>query len=337
MADNTDLNAGSGGDTVAMDDIGGVKHQRVKMQYGADGVAVDVDLAAPCPVEGQALLGAQLGGADKSVLVRPAADFALESSRKHITGQEKTFILGFHESLGTSWEDISPFGGDVMWATGAAKVAISSTDAADDAAGLGLQSVEVHGLSVTGADQDEVIATSGTTEVESTLDYIRVNVMHSEEVGTYGGSHQGDIKCRVTSAGAKTGNILSEMTGVEGAVDTSVQYGSGESGNGFFTVPLGKVAYLTGGSVIINTTGTKTADVILYEREGILTVADPFLPRRELWSAIEGQGEHILRFDSHKKIKALTDIWFRAKASNTGTKIEVYLEFYLLDENASGA
>jgi hypothetical protein len=41
MADNTELNAGTGGDTIATDDIGGVKHQRVKLSVGADGAASD--------------------------------------------------------------------------------------------------------------------------------------------------------------------------------------------------------------------------------------------------------------------------------------------------------
>lgn len=41
MADNTELNAGTGGDTIASDDIGGVKHQRVKLSVGADGAASD--------------------------------------------------------------------------------------------------------------------------------------------------------------------------------------------------------------------------------------------------------------------------------------------------------
>lgn len=35
MADNTELNLGSGGDVIATDDIGGVKYQIVKMTYGA--------------------------------------------------------------------------------------------------------------------------------------------------------------------------------------------------------------------------------------------------------------------------------------------------------------
>lgn len=51
MADNTELNVASGGDTIATDDIAGVKHQRVKIQHGADGSATDVSSASPLPVD----------------------------------------------------------------------------------------------------------------------------------------------------------------------------------------------------------------------------------------------------------------------------------------------
>lgn len=53
MADNTTLNAGTGGDVIATDDIGGVKHQRVKVEFGPDGSASDVSTANPLPVTGQ--------------------------------------------------------------------------------------------------------------------------------------------------------------------------------------------------------------------------------------------------------------------------------------------
>jgi len=51
MADNTTLNEGSGGDVIATDDISGVKHQRVKIEYGNDGSATDVSDANPLPVD----------------------------------------------------------------------------------------------------------------------------------------------------------------------------------------------------------------------------------------------------------------------------------------------
>jgi hypothetical protein len=41
MADNTTLNAGTGGDVIASDDIAGVKYQRIKLSVGADGAAAD--------------------------------------------------------------------------------------------------------------------------------------------------------------------------------------------------------------------------------------------------------------------------------------------------------
>lgn len=51
MADNTVLNAGTGGDTIASDDIAGVKYQRVKVTFGVDGAAADVAAASPLPVD----------------------------------------------------------------------------------------------------------------------------------------------------------------------------------------------------------------------------------------------------------------------------------------------
>ena len=51
MADNTILNTGSGGDTIATDDIAGIKHQRVKVQYGVDGSATDVSATNPLPID----------------------------------------------------------------------------------------------------------------------------------------------------------------------------------------------------------------------------------------------------------------------------------------------
>lgn len=47
MADNSVMGST---DTIASDDIGGVKHQRVKVEYGADGSATDVAPGTPLPV-----------------------------------------------------------------------------------------------------------------------------------------------------------------------------------------------------------------------------------------------------------------------------------------------
>src|SRR6185295_10505078 len=50
VADNTTLNTGSGGDVIATDDIGGVKHQLVKVEFGAADSATQVSASNPLPV-----------------------------------------------------------------------------------------------------------------------------------------------------------------------------------------------------------------------------------------------------------------------------------------------
>lgn len=76
MADNTNLNSMAGGDTLATDDIGGgVKVQRVKIQFGADGAAADVAAGAPLPTVQTGALPAgnnNIGNVDVETM--PAAD-----------------------------------------------------------------------------------------------------------------------------------------------------------------------------------------------------------------------------------------------------------------------
>lgn len=58
MADNTTLNTGSGGDTIATDDISGVKYPRSKIVIGADGTNDgDVSATNPMPVKGTGTAG----------------------------------------------------------------------------------------------------------------------------------------------------------------------------------------------------------------------------------------------------------------------------------------
>lgn len=51
MADNVTLNAGSGGATLATDDIGGIHWQKVKIAHGADDTATIVTTSAGLPVD----------------------------------------------------------------------------------------------------------------------------------------------------------------------------------------------------------------------------------------------------------------------------------------------
>lgn len=49
MADNVAITPGTG-ETIAADEVGGAKYQRIKLAHGADGSATDVSSASPLPV-----------------------------------------------------------------------------------------------------------------------------------------------------------------------------------------------------------------------------------------------------------------------------------------------
>ena len=68
MTDNVILNPGTGGDTVAADDIAGIKYQRIKTGFGEEGVYADVSLTDPLPVSD--LVAAELLDGMQTLLIR---------------------------------------------------------------------------------------------------------------------------------------------------------------------------------------------------------------------------------------------------------------------------
>lgn len=68
MTDNVILNPGAGGDTVAADDIAGIKYQRIKTGFGEEGVYADVSLTDPLPVSD--LIAAELLDGLQTLMVR---------------------------------------------------------------------------------------------------------------------------------------------------------------------------------------------------------------------------------------------------------------------------
>lgn len=81
MADNFVANPGSGGDTFAADDIGGVKYPRSKVGFGADGAYSDVDASSPLPIGGTVELGsATLAALEQVTAVGPLTDSQLRAA-----------------------------------------------------------------------------------------------------------------------------------------------------------------------------------------------------------------------------------------------------------------
>ena len=100
MAANTVLNAGSGGDVIATDDVGGVKFQRVKVNFGAQGASSDVSASNPLPVAappavsqwGQALAVTAGATATLASIVSSAAGYQIRGFTANGLGDGYFFI-----------------------------------------------------------------------------------------------------------------------------------------------------------------------------------------------------------------------------------------------------
>lgn len=99
MTDNSTLPAT--GDIIAADEISGIKHQRVKVQHGADGAATDASTANPFPVLIQSVSG--VGTLPVSLGDGPTAD---AFGRLRVSNPTTLFdSKQLHDSQALRWDD----------------------------------------------------------------------------------------------------------------------------------------------------------------------------------------------------------------------------------------
>lgn len=99
MADNTILNTGTGGDTIATDEVStlngaassGVKVQRVKVMVGADNTASDVSSTTPMPI--------QIGDGTNSITLDQNSNDAASASEWTIPSEAYGMLFN-----GTTWD-----------------------------------------------------------------------------------------------------------------------------------------------------------------------------------------------------------------------------------------
>jgi hypothetical protein len=123
MADNTTLNPGVGGDTIASDDVSGVKHQIVKVAFGADGAATRVTSSVGLPVAianpslavtGTFFQATQPVSISGSVPVTGAlTDTQLRATAVPVSGTVTANVSGTVPVTGTFWQATQPVSGTV--------------------------------------------------------------------------------------------------------------------------------------------------------------------------------------------------------------------------------
>ena len=124
--------------------------------------------------------------------------FGLQVARGQIQGHTVVQVFGYNPDLDTTEESVWPDGGTVPHPTVASVLTIVSTDAADAAAGTGARTVYIEGVDGDYNVVSETVTLNGTTDVDTTAEFLYVNKFYVATAGS-GGANAGTITAKVST------------------------------------------------------------------------------------------------------------------------------------------
>ena len=197
-------------------------------------------------------------------------------------------------------------------------------NAGDTANGAGARSVRLWGINTSGDEITEIIATAGASASASTIQsFVRVYLAEVYESGTYGsqivGSHLGNITIENTAGTEDWAQI--QLNG----------FPSGSTGIGTMTVPRNFVALVTSIHITPDLSGTKSSDVIILKREGVLQTTAPYNPILKVQEFVGLIAAVEISFDMPLVFPELTDIGVLSKVSSGTGAVSMDMEIIFLE------
>lgn len=246
------------------------------------------------------------------------SEYMIEVGKGHVIGQTTIHKFGTNSNIGSG---ISPVTSSGTYQTPmtAVQLQLSSSATTDTANGIGAQAIHVEGLNELGEHTVAIVPTDGTANVILPGLWLRVYRLYVHGSGRYAAagttSHDGTI----TVSGVVGGEVW-------GVIIFAGGFGRGQSQIGVYTIPLGFEGQIL--TTFYSVDANKPVDLLLLERQGILTTSAPFPAMRiqTLKESISGALEFTHR--SNEVIPELTDFGFMASVG-TGTA-SVSVEFEIL-------
>jgi hypothetical protein len=246
-------------------------------------------------------------------------EFLIEVQKGNVPGHSLVHKLGRNDAVPNgSWAHISltPFAIANFRQTPVAMRIKAGGNSSDTAAGAGAREVTVQGIGSALSEVSMILATNGTAVSSNTTGaFWRVHRSWVSAVGTYTGANLGDIVIEDSGGGADFITIATD--------EGQTQYAG-------WTIETGKTGYLL--RVWGTADGLKPADVRLYTRNDIDTVAAPMQSKRLKlwWDGVTG------RYEANAKgpeiiLNAKSDIWMEARGSGALTEVTANLEILLVD------
>jgi hypothetical protein len=256
------------------------------------------------------LVSAQVVQTQVIELTEKVRDYFIETTKGNIIGQESDNKFGQNLAVGTSEEDIQSQGGTLIFLQSAELISISSDNAGDTLGGANATSVILYGLNENFTEISEIVNLSGATSVNTTQEFIRVNRMSVNEVGTYGFSNIGTI----------TGvSAVSLTTQIE------IPPGEGQSKTTHYTVPAGNNIILTALRITMDT--GKEVDVAFKIRENADDITPPVKPIRTIrdFKGLSTPVSDLIK--GNLKLDEKTDVWAVGITSIGTSRIEINFDF----------
>jgi len=264
--------------------------------------------------------------ADPFVLERFSKEFYQEVVAGNVDKHSVVQIFGRNDAVGTTFVPIA-LGGvyQMPQVAGATTLRIKAGgNVNDDAAGTGAREVTVVVLDETGAQITEPIATAGASASSvTTVTALRLLEVFVSKSGTYAtgsaGSHADDIVIENGSGGTDWATI------------GNTDFSRSEAAIGLYTIPLGKTGFVHSFSTTVDS--TKSASILVVERENILETAAPFTAMKTIleFGGITGQDSESFKVPSIK-VPALTDIGLLGRIASGTTEIDINFRILLVDD-----
>jgi hypothetical protein len=147
-------------------------------------------------------------------------------------------VFGYNADIDQTEESVWPDGGVVPHPTTASVLQISSSSAADTAAGTGARTVYIGGVDGNFNEVSETVTLNGQTAVNTVNSYRYVNYFYVATVGT-GTQNAGNIN-------AGTGTVTA---GVPAVLYDIIAAGYNQRTTAHFCVPAGYTGYMTSGAI----------------------------------------------------------------------------------------
>jgi len=235
------------------------------------------------------------------------SDYSIEIARGNISGQSGAGIVGTDQLIGNTEKTIWGTTGRYAFQTSAQALEILSSSTADDTGGTGAITVKVEGLDSNYNDINETVTLDGTTAVDLSLTYLRINRMTTVTAGS-GNSNAGTITLRLDGAGVS---------------QSIMEIGANRSQDGVFTVPNTKTAFILATYVSIG----KGNDIIMK----IYRTSEGGVPIERI-QLQPYQNNFYLTFPIPIKIVAKTDTEFTASSTNANTAVTVVQQLLVIDD-----